>query len=66
MGKYFVKVHLSTKVDFTEIWLMYHTVEITELYCHTVLAITANCPEIKDFNILEFALKIDFLMFYTL
>ena len=33
---------------------------------HTVPAIIAKCPEIKDFEMLEFAVEIDFLMLYTL
>ena len=33
---------------------------------HTVLAITANSPEIKDFEMFEFAFKINFLICYTL
>ena len=33
---------------------------------HTVLAITAKSPEIKDLRILEIKLKIDFLLIHTL
>ena len=33
---------------------------------HTVPAIITKCPEIKDFEMLGFTVKIDFLMLYTL
>ena len=42
---------------------------IFQLYisnAHTVLAITTKSPEIKDLEILDFTVKINFLTFYTL